>query len=153
MSLTTDPNDPRLKRGTTDEQGQHAVYLVMTEEERKKGFVRPVRGSYTHVGLPAPRYQLRDLTEEETARYAEYGYVKYETYSEADAPLCGKFWTQKELSAVNNGCGGTTSMPQAIAETYARDPSYYGATFCVACNRHIRVAEFVWAGTDLRVGS
>jgi hypothetical protein len=47
-------------------------------------------------------------------------------------------------------------MSRKIAETYARDPDFYGATFCVRCARHIRVEEFVWVEngriTDKRVG-
>lgn len=46
MSLTTDPNDPNLHlRGFG---GQNLKYLVLSEEERKKGFVRPVRNTYLH---------------------------------------------------------------------------------------------------------
>ena len=30
------------------ENGQQEAYVVLTEEERAKGFVRPVRRSYTH---------------------------------------------------------------------------------------------------------
>lgn len=44
-------------------------------------------------------------------------------------------------------CGTVTTMGQALAETYARDPSYYGSTFCVSCRAHFRVGEtgeFVW---------
>lgn len=39
MSLTTDPNDPSLNKPRAD--GQNEKYLVLSEEERKKGFVRP----------------------------------------------------------------------------------------------------------------
>lgn len=46
MGLTTDRNDPGLKEIRSD--GQQVVYLVLTEEERAKGFVRPVRQSYIH---------------------------------------------------------------------------------------------------------
>jgi len=44
-------------------------------------------------------------------------------------------------------CGSTTTMSQAIAETYAREPSFYGATYCVKCSMHKPVGEngeFVW---------
>lgn len=47
MGLTTDPNDPGLREIKSD--GQQAVYLVLSEEERAKGFVRPVRRAYKHV--------------------------------------------------------------------------------------------------------
>lgn len=71
--------------------GQHKDYWVLSEAERAKGFVRPVRRSYIH----------------------------------------GK-------------CGGMTSMPLAIAETYARDPKFYGRTFCYECGVHLPVGEFTW---------
>lgn len=53
-------------------------------------------------------------------------------------------------------CGTTTTMGQALAETYARDPSYYGATFCVACRNHFPVGEqgeFIWVDDGSKVGS
>lgn len=101
MSHTTDANDPRIKRGVdTEKTGQHEAYLVLSEEEIAKGFVRPVRTKYVH-----------------------------------------------------DKCGGLTQMSQKIAETYARDPNFYGATFCVGCNMHLPVCEFTWDGTNLKVGS
>ncbi len=71
--------------------GQHKAYWVLSEAERAKGFVRPVRNTYTHIK-----------------------------------------------------CGVATTMGQAIAETYARNPKFYGATFCCGCSRHFPVAEFKW---------
>lgn len=92
---TSDRNDPRLTRGVDDTLTPQAeVYLVLSEEERAKGFVRPVRMTYIH-----------------------------------------------------QTCGTATTMGQAIAETYARDPQFYGATFCVRCSMHRPVGpdgEFVW---------
>jgi hypothetical protein len=38
-------------------------------------------------------------------------------------------------------------MGPAIAETYARNPSYYGGTYCVGCRDHFPVGEhgqFLW---------
>ena len=34
----------------TSETGQHPSYIVLCDEERAKGFVRPYRNSYQHVG-------------------------------------------------------------------------------------------------------
>ncbi len=49
MSLTSDRDDPRLSHGADKEPGpQNEVYLVLGDEERAKGFVRPVRRSYRH---------------------------------------------------------------------------------------------------------
>jgi hypothetical protein len=95
MSTTSDRNDPRLTHGADDEPVEMAeAYLVLSDAERAKGFVRPVRTSYRH-----------------------------ET------------------------CGAVTVMGIGIAETYARQPDFYGATFCVRCSMHRPVGpdgEFVW---------
>lgn len=99
--VTTDPNDPRLTRGVdTQPVPQAEVYLVLSEEERAKGFVRPVRNKYIH-----------------------------------------------------NACGGETRMGDALSETYARDPKFYGGTYCVHCRKHLPVAEFVWSADGSVVGS
>lgn len=105
MGVTSDPNDPRLTRGVDKVGGkeQNEVYLVLSNEERAKGFVRPVRNAYVHLV-----------------------------------------------------CGSVTTMGTALAETYARDPEFYGATFCVRCGGHFAVGEsgeFVWDGTDQKVGT
>ena len=50
-------------------------------------------------------------------------------------------------------CGTVTTMGRALSETYARDPTFYGATFCCHCNRHLPVAEFVWTADGQQVGS
>lgn len=52
-------------------------------------------------------------------------------------------------------CGGQTRMGLALAETYARQPDFYGATYCATCVGHFPVGkhgEFEWLdGT--RVGT
>lgn len=102
MSGTTDdPTDPRLTRGgDTEPTPQAEVYLVLSDEERAKGFVRPVRNAYVH-----------------------------------------------------RTCGSVTKMGTRLSETYARDPKFYGATYCCACQMHLPVAEFRWDGTSEDVGS
>lgn len=83
--------------------GQQKAYVVLSAEERAKGFVRPVRDAYVH-----------------------------------------------------EKCGSTTTMGRALAETYARDPSFYSGTFCCACRAHFPVGadgEFVWRGTSEKVGT
>ncbi len=152
MSLTTDPTDPRLGHGVDEEPtGQHEAYLVLSEEERAKGFVRPVRLSYRHVGASGPTYPLADLTDEQKAMFGD-DYVKYEAYPESKHPATGRYWTQEQLDNVGAGCGTVTTMHHAIAETYARSPSYYGATLCVHCGKHLAVDEFIWLDGS-RVGS
>lgn len=110
-------------------------------------FVRPVRYSYCHVGI-RPKYPTRELTEEENRRYFGFDYVLYEIYPESEAPITGKFWTKKQL---NSGCNSVTSMPTRLAETYARNPSFYGRTFCCGCGDYYPVGErgeFVWCNSD-----
>ena len=101
MSYTTDPNDPRLGHGVDNKpQPQNETYLILSEEERKKGFVRPVRDSYIHMM-----------------------------------------------------CGTKTTMGSALAETWARDNRFYGATYCVNCRMHKPVSEFCWTDDGSVVGS
>ena len=112
MGLTTDPSDPRLGHGVDAEPiDQHEVYLVLSEEERGKGFVWPYCESYVHA---------------------------------------------EELG----GCGAETRMGIALSETYARDPHFYGATYCVGCRMHKPVGEdgeFYWTrnldGKPWKVGT
>lgn len=103
--LVTDPNDPRLAHGVDEQPAPQAeAYLVLSEAERAKGFVQPVRRTYIHTGGDSP-------------------------------------------------CGSTTTMSEALAETYARDPLFYGATYCCVCRKHLAVEEFAWDGDGSRVGS
>jgi len=143
MTLTTDPNDPRLKKGVgSEEGGQDEVHLVLSKKERAKGFIRPLRHSYIHSGKQ-PKYSLRDLDEDELERHKGCGYVKYEEYPESESPICGRFWTQKGLDKMN-GCGTITKMTSELAETHARDPKFYGGTYCVGCQEYLSVEEFKW---------
>lgn len=80
--------------------GLQKNYVVLTPEERAKGFVRPVRRVYTHLR-----------------------------------------------------CETDTGMTADIAETFARDPGFYRTTFCLHERAHFPVAEFVWKGTQIPVGS
>lgn len=102
--LTDDPGDPELTYGADPADGpqvpQAPAYLVLSEEERGKGFVRPVRRSYLH-----------------------------------------------------STCGAVTTMGQALAETYAREPGFYGSTYCTTCSWHRPVAEFRWDPDGSVVGS
>lgn len=50
-------------------------------------------------------------------------------------------------------CGGTTTMAKPIAQTYARNPKFYGATYCCTCRMHLPVGEFVWSDDGETVGS
>ena len=159
MTHVTDPNDPRLGHGGPDSESvdQHAAYLVLSADERAKGFVRPVRRSYRHSGIAVPEHPLRDLTADELARFGRMAYVKFEAYPpETSGSAVGRFWTQVELDAVGRGCGTITTMSVELAETYARQPGFYGATYCCGCRRHLAVGangEFVWEGTEERVGT
>lgn len=163
MSLTTDPNDPRLCHGTDNEPGpQCETYLVLSEEERAKGFVRPVRNSYIHVGRDVSKHYKginRILTEAEQNEHPGKKYVAVMTVltKEDGSFLGGTYVTEEELSAWRDGefvggCGTITTMGDALSETYARDPNFYGATYCTGCRKHIHVGEFLWVGTNIKVG-
>ncbi len=82
--------------------GQQRDYVVLSDAERAKGFVRPYRDAYRH-----------------------------------------------------QTCGKITTMGRAIAETYARDPTFYSGTFCTHCGKHFPVGangEFTWYEMDGREG-
>jgi hypothetical protein len=53
----------------------------------------------------------------------------------------------------HKSCGTVTTMGRSLSETYARDPKFYSHTFCVRCNRHPSVSEFVWTADGETVGS
>jgi hypothetical protein len=128
--------------------GQQKGYVVLSAEERAKGFVRPLRFSYRHVGI-RPKYPLVDLTPTEHERYDQFGYVKFEAYPEGSAST-GRYWTEANLAS---GCNRVTTMGRALAETYARDPGFYSGTFCCTCAKQFDLEQFVWEGTDDRLGS
>jgi hypothetical protein len=147
MGITTDRNDPGLSE--IEPSGMQKTYLVLSDEERAKGFIRPVRRTYKHVGV-RPKHPLRELTQDEQERLAQFGYVKFEQYPESESPTTGRFWTEAQLAS---GCGAVTTMGQALAETWARDVGFYGATYCVGCRTHLPVAEFVWEPDGSVLGS
>lgn len=133
--------------------GMQKDYVVLTAEERAKGFVRPVRRSYIHTGI-RPKHPIRMLTDEEKEHYKEYGFIAYEEYPQnPGSSLTGRYWTRAQLES---GCGKVTTMGQELAETYARDPHFYGGTFCAHCRTHFPVGEsgeFVWEEGGERVGT
>ena len=133
--------------------GMQKGYVILSAEERAKGFVRPVRRSYRHIGAQGPKYPLRDLTDEEKSQYVNSGYAKLEVYPENESPMTGRFWSQQELDNIGKGCGIVTTMGVALSETWARDNKFYSGTFCANCRRHYPVEEFVWWGTDETLGS
>lgn len=146
-ALTADPRDPRLRE--TEPSGMQKAYLVLSADERSRGFVRPLRRSYRHAGI-RPRDPLRDLTPAERERYAGAGYVSYEAYGPG-ADALGRFYTAEQLKPP---CGSSvTRMADALAETYARNPAFYGSTWCVGCKKHLPVEEFQWVDDGAAVGS
>lgn len=101
MTFTTDPQDPRLGHGSDREpRPQNEAYLVLSEAERAKGFVRPLYRAYFHH---------------------------------------------------DPQCGAVTTMGLALCETYARQPDFYGATYCAGCRMHRPVGphgEFTWVDAN-----
>ena len=100
LCTTSGEAPSKVRAEQVEPAGQHKSYIVLCEEERRKGFVRPYRDAYKHAA-----------------------------------------------------CGTVTTMGRALSETYARDPSFYGATFCVRCNAHFPVAQFTWTADGEIVGS
>ena len=90
------PPDPRT--------GEHEAYWILSQSERAKGLVRPLRFEYRHTR-----------------------------------------------------CGTVTGMDQKIAETFARNPKFYGRTMCAECRKHFPLEQFTWMDgeddTGIVVGS
>lgn len=63
--LTTDPTHPDLTHGNDTEPVEQAkAYLVLSDEERAQGFVRPVRRKYVHQsGCGGPTTMGTELAE------------------------------------------------------------------------------------------
>lgn len=156
MALTTDANDPELGRGEDNQPGpQNKKYLVLSEAELAKGYVRPVRTSYVHTGrLICGKVQSPD----------EYGlpadavaYVcSMEKNHEGDcrifSPVNKRELRRLETTGFLGGCDTTTTMHTTLAETYAANPKFYSATYCCQCMMHINVNEFQWKDGQI-VGS
>ena len=85
------------------DNGQQQDYVVLTPEERAKGFVRPARNSYRHVGPPGPKHSLRDLDPVTEKHFAASGYVKFEQYPGETHVTNGRLWMQEQLDAVGKG--------------------------------------------------
>lgn len=61
MGVTDDRNDPGLRHIGPD--GMQDKYLVLSNEERAKGFVRPLRRSYVHDACGAVTTMGRVIAE------------------------------------------------------------------------------------------
>jgi hypothetical protein len=150
MALTDNKNDPRLKQEMkSNQEGQNEIYLVLSDEELKKGFIRPVRNSYIHVGKNIDKSKMRPLTKNEHKQYDKYNYIGFIPNENSNSAVIGRFIKMSDLIP---GCGAKTTMSLKIAETYARNPKFYGSTYCCGCQRHLPVEEFIWEDTNIRVG-
>ena len=139
MCTTTGEPVDKVRTEQTETTGQHKAYIVLCEEERQKGFVRPYRDAYTHVGRRACWKSVEQgMSVSPLFCLMEPGHSGH----------CGAL-----MGVLAKGCGSVTTMGRALSETYARDPKFYGATFCVRCNKHLPVAEFVWTKDGEVVGS
>ena len=49
--------------GPAGQSGQHTSYWVLKEEERAKGFVRPVRDTYYHIECKNPTTMSKPIAE------------------------------------------------------------------------------------------
>jgi len=57
---------------------------------------------------------------------------------------CGSSPTMASAIAETHARGMVTIIAVAIAETFARDPGFYGNTYCAQCRLHRPVGEFEW---------
>lgn len=74
MSTTSDPRDPRLTRGADSEPVPQAeAYLVLSEEDRARGFIRPVRRSYVHQTCGTATTMAQSIAETYATNPSFYG--------------------------------------------------------------------------------
>lgn len=135
MCTTSGEPVDKVRAEQTEATGQHKSYVVLCPEERAKGFTRPYRDSYRHVGI----------------LLACGNYQRPEGVLGGSCLECGM--SQPEHRERRGACGTVTTMGRALSETYARDPSFYGATFCSGCNLRLPVGEFIWTADGQEVGS
>lgn len=94
MPVTDDPEDARLTRGV-DEQptGQADAYLVLSEAERAKGFVRPLRRSYVHDECGAETTMSHEIAATYAAKPTFYG-ATYCVSCRMHRPVAEFRWTK-----------------------------------------------------------
>lgn len=137
--------------------GMQKGYVVLSDEERAKGFVRPMRLSYRHVG----RAICGIITPVDPNRLGGEQYVCMSKPGHAGTYHHANVVTLPQPDAARLSergrtvaCGTSTQMGQKIAETYALDPKFYSGTFCCECKEHFPVEEFIWDdGSGQVVGS
>lgn len=56
----------------------------------------------------------------------------------------GEFIAPVRNVYTHNTCGVATKIGSGIAETYAKNPRFYGRTFCVGCRDYFPIDEFKW---------
>jgi|GEM_PF-4008294 len=101
---TTDPNDPRLSQRSETDPRQHAVHYVLSEEERAKGFVRPVRRSYLHLTCRGATTMSLPLAES-TARNPKL-YNRSFCFKCGDYFPIGEFvWMEDDGTVTEERCG------------------------------------------------
>lgn len=71
MGITDNPDDPGLH--TLEESGMHNTYLVLSEEERAKGFVRPLRSAYIHLVCNTVTHMALEIAETYAVNPTFYG--------------------------------------------------------------------------------
>jgi hypothetical protein len=74
---------------------------------------------------------------------------QYENYP---SQTSGEYVAPIRNSYIHGKCGVKTLMATKFAETYAKNPKYYGSTFCCGCGEHLPVSQFTWAVDGIRIG-
>src|SRR6266576_2759240 len=63
-ALCTTSGEPveKVRAEQTETTGQHKSYIILCPDERAKGFVRPLRRSYIHVGIGGHEIDPNDMS-------------------------------------------------------------------------------------------
>lgn len=112
----------------------------MSERQLTDGSPVPADGSHANLRPDGQQEGYVVLSPEERAQ----GFVKplraSYIHTGAHPKMAGRILIQPDRDA----CGTITRMGISIAETYAREPSFYSGTFCASCKKHFKLTEFRW---------
>lgn len=121
--------------------GSGYLYRFLTDRRRRRirvasDGIRP-RPGLDNALAPAP-------IDPNTGQHEAYWVLPPEDRARGfKRPLRTAYWHKR--------CGTVTSMSADIAETFARDPGFYGTTFCVQCRGQFPIGkngEFYWVDGD-----
>jgi len=148
---------------TTAEFWGSRLFLIVQEALRQSGAVQHVTKKPAPDVAPPPVDRSQQTTlhgtpvDELREKQAAQPTGMHDDYIVLTAAERAKgFVRPVRRSYKHEKCGAVTTMGRELAETYARDPKFYNATYCCKCGAHFPVGadgEFVWVDGGSKVGT